>query len=88
MTVEERYEAELERDKKKWTIRRRITLSCVLLNAFIIFFYMLSPVFIDNNNLEVLREFNSIAITIIGGNFSIILAYFGLNTYEQTSNRK
>lgn len=87
MTERERIEAELERDKKKWTIRRRITISCVLLNTFIIFFYMLSPLFIDNSNLEVLREFNSIAITIIGGNFSIILAYFGLNTYETTTKR-
>jgi len=31
-----------------------------------------------------LKEFNSIAIAIIGGNFSVIIAYYGLNTYEES----
>lgn len=82
MTERERIEAELERDKKRWTVRRRITLSATFSNFAIILFYMLSAFILRPDQVEMLREFNSIAITIVGGNFSVILAYFGLNTYE------
>ena len=84
MTDLERIEAELERDKKRWTVRRRITLSVVFSNFTIILFYMLSAFILKPEQVEMLREFNSIAITIIGGNFSVILAYYGLNSYEDT----
>ena len=84
MTERERIEAELERDKKRWTVRRRITLSVVFSNFAIILFYMLSAFILKPEQVEMLREFNSIAITIIGGNFSVILAYYGLNSYEDT----
>jgi len=82
MTELERIHAELDRDRKRWTIRRRITITCVLLNAWIIAFYMFTVFFLDQSQSEMLKDFNSISITIIGGNFSVVLAYFGLNTYE------
>ena len=41
MTTEERIQAELDRDKRRWQIRRRITLSCVFANFAIILFYMI-----------------------------------------------
>ena len=84
MTTEERIQAELDRDKRRWQIRRRITLSCVFANFAIILFYMITPFLLHSSQIDMLREFNSIAITLIGGNFSVILAYFGLNSYEQT----
>lgn len=82
MTSQERIQAELDRDRKRWQIRRRITLSCVFANLSIILFYMITPFLLHPSQIDMLREFNSIAITLIGGNFSVILAYFGLNTYE------
>ena len=87
MTTEERSRLELERDYKRWNVRRRITISCVITNTTIILFYMLSAFFLDPSQAEVLQQFNSIAITIIGGNFSIILGYLGLATYDDVIKR-
>ena len=84
MTERERLEAELDRDRKRWTIRRRITYVSMFTNVFIVIFYMFSSFMIGSDQLASLKEFNSISITIIGGNFSVILAYFGLNSYEDS----
>ena len=48
---------------------------------------MLSVFFLQESQAGMLEQFNSIAITIIGGNFSIILGYFGLATYDDSSKR-
>jgi len=82
--MNERDSAELERDKARWKVRRRITLSCVAMNVLIIAFYILSVFTLDSTQTDMLKEFNSIAIAIIGGNFSVIIAYYGLNTYEES----
>ena len=82
--MDERNFAELERDKARWRVRRRITLTCVALNIIIIMFYILTVFTLEPTQASILKEFNSIAISIIGGNFSIILAYFGFNTYEDS----
>jgi len=88
VTDTERAEAELDRDKRRWTIRRRITYVAMFLNVFIVVFYMFSSFLITKEQIDTLKEFNSIAITVIGGNFSVVLAYFGLNSYEDSHKHK
>jgi hypothetical protein len=49
---------------------------------------MFSSFLITKEQIDTLKEFNSIAIAVIGGNFSVVLAYFGLNSYEDSHKQK
>ena len=82
----DRMRAELERDKRRWTIRRRLTLAAFMFNCTIVV-AILFMIFI-NRSIESLADFNGIVITVLGGNFGMIMAYYGLNTIETMQHDK
>lgn len=78
--LDDRARAELERDKRRWTVRRRLTIGAFMFNCAI----LLSIIFMIfiNQSIESLADFNGVVITVLGGNFGMIMAYYGLNTFE------
>lgn len=82
----ERLKSELARDKLKWRIRRRLALTSFFLTAAICFYYLLSPFFLNPAQAAVLKDFNSILLTLVGTFISVVLAYIGAVTY--TDNLK
>ena len=82
----ERLKLELARDKLKWRIRRRLALASFVFTVLICFYYLLSPFFLDTAQAAVLKDFNSILLTLVGTFISVVLAYIGAVTY--TDNLK
>lgn len=78
----DRLKAELARDKLKWRIRRRLAISSFCLTILICFYYLLSPFFLDTAQATVLKDFNSILLTLVGTFISVVLAYIGAVTYS------
>lgn len=81
MTELERFQAELDRDKKRWTVRRRISISAFVYTLLIGIFYSIIPLFLSNEQIQSLQQFNSIIIALIGFNSSIVMLYLGAATY-------
>lgn len=79
-----RLEFELERDRKKWRIRRRISVAAFVSNLVAGTLFYLVPWVYNSDQLLILREFNSIAIALIGTNSSIVLLYLGAATYSDS----
>ena len=79
--MNERELAELKRDEIRSVTRRRIVKVSVGYNIIIGLFYMFASFFLEPSQADILKDFNSIAITILGGNFSLIGAYFALNKF-------
>lgn len=79
---QERLEAELARDKLKWRIRRRLAILSFCLTVLICFYYLLSPFFLDTAQAAVLKDFNSVLLTLVGTFISVVLAYIGAVTYS------
>lgn len=77
----ERLSAELERDKHKWKIRRRIAITSFLLLIVSLVFYFATPKLFSADEAKILAEFNSIVITIISAFVGIILTYYGTVAY-------
>lgn len=78
----ERNKAELQRDKNKWRIRRRLALTSFMLTLMICVYYLLSPFFLTVEQATILRDFNSIVLTLVGTFISVVLAYIGAVTYS------
>ena len=77
----ERNKAELIRDKNKWRIRRRLALTSFSITLAICVYYLMSPFFLTPEQAAVLRDFNSIVLTLVGTFISVVLAYIGAVTY-------
>lgn len=72
-----RYLAELDRDRRKWRVRRRIAVaSFVALLAFG-FYYALVGMFISQQQAQSISEFNGIVVAIVGALTSVLLGYYG-----------
>lgn len=84
MTDQERIQAELERDKKRWTVRRRISITAFVYTLFIGIFYLISPYILNIEQIQSLQQFNSIIIALIGFNSSIVMLYLGAATYADS----
>lgn len=69
-------------NKDRWKNRRAMTWIAVAHLILFIPVYLLALAFLDPSTVKLLSEFNGIAITILGVDASIILAYFGLVTKD------
>lgn len=80
----QRMKAELERDKQKWSTRRKLAVLAFTVNTIIGFSYLvLSTKFLGSSSVDSLKEFNSIIITLIGSNSTVILAYIGAGAISE-----
>lgn len=72
-----RFMAELHRDQKKWTVRRRMAI--VSLASLLTFgiYYALIGLIISETQAKLISEFNSIVVAIVGALTSILLGYYG-----------
>ena len=82
--MNERELAEFERDRKRWTVRRRISITAFTFTLVVGLFYMLAPFILNFEQTTVLKEFNSIIIALIGFNSSIVMLYLGAATYSDS----
>ena len=82
--MNEREIAEFERDKKRWTVRRRISITAFLYTLFIGIFYLITPFLLSSEQVNTLQQFNSILIALIGFNSSIVMLYLGAVTYADS----
>ena len=82
--MNERELAEFERDKKRWTVRRRISITAFIYTLFIGVFYLITPFILSSEQVHVLQQFNSILIALIGFNSSIVMLYLGAVTYADS----
>jgi len=76
-----RFEAELDRDRRKWKTRRLIAIWSFVSNIVIAAFYMIAPIVITSDQAQILSQFNSIVIAIVGLFSSICMVYIGAATY-------
>ena len=74
---QERALTELERDRLKWIIRRRMAVSSFV--ALVVFgiYYALIGVFVSFDQAKTMAEFNSIVVSVIGALVSVLLGYYG-----------
>ena len=84
--LDDRMRAELERDKRRWVVRRRLTISAFIFNCGIVA-AILAMIF-TGSTISSLSDFNGLIITVVGGNFGMIMAYYGLNTIETMQHDK
>lgn len=77
MIENQRFLAELHRDKKKWEVRRRMAVAslCGLLTFGA--YYSLIGVYIDESQAQSISEFNGIVVAIVGALTSVLLGYYG-----------
>lgn len=75
---------EIEMESIKWRVRRRVCISSFIINTLLGLLYFVIPLILNESQLSSLKEFNSIIITLIGSNSSIILMYYGSVTYSDT----
>jgi DMSO/TMAO reductase YedYZ heme-binding membrane subunit len=82
----ERFKDELDRDVKKWRIRRRMSITAFiyLLSVSVVYFY--AGFTLSKEQMNVLTLTNPIQITIIGACVSMILTYFG-TSYLDDKNK-
>ena len=83
-----RSELELDRDNKKWKIRRRLAISAFVLNNLLGLIYLLFSGLLNSEIVKNLSDFNTIVITLMGSNSSIILLYIGAATYSDSIGQK
>ena len=77
---------ELRRDESKWNTRMLFAKYSFLLNVIITLFFLFVPIFLTSSQVQNINDFNSIIITLIGFNSSIILAFIGAQSWVQKSN--
>lgn len=73
----ERFIAELDRDKKRWTVRRRIAVTAFIALLTFGIYYSLVGLFIDEIQAKAISEFNGIVVAIVGALTSLLLGYYG-----------
>jgi len=73
----ERFIAELDRDKKRWTVRRRIAVSSFIALLTFGIYYSLVGLFIDEIQAKAVAEFNGIVVAVVGALTSLLLGYYG-----------
>jgi len=78
-----REQAEFERDKRKWRIRRRFAITSFICLVLLSVFYVIGPFFMSTEQAEVFSQFNPIIITLIGFFTSIVTLYMGAVTYAE-----
>lgn len=84
-----RLKLELDRDRHKWKIRRRLAISSFLMNCVLGLLFVFAPFLFDSvEKVKALVDFNSIIIAVIGSNSSIILLYIGAVTYSDSTGMK
>lgn len=81
-----RYAAELENDRKKWVVRRRIAVTSFINLIFLTMFYSFVGLVLSKEQAEVLTSFSGIIITIVGAFVTIVLTYFG-TAYMDDKNK-
>lgn len=82
MTDRDRLLAELERDKRKWTVRRRISITSFVCLVICLVYYMLIPFVLTQDQAKYMADFNSIIITLVGAFTGIVMVYIGAATYS------
>ena len=82
----DRLESELNRDKVKWRIRRRLAISSFYITAVICVYYLASPFFLVDNQAKMLADFNAVILTLVGTFISVVLVYIGATTYIESHN--
>lgn len=80
----EKMKDEFIRTRVRWIIRRRLALSAFIYNLVVGLLYFIIIFFLDKSQADMLKDFNSIMISIIGANFSIVMLYIGAVTYSDT----
>ena|SRR5690554_6712764 len=78
-----REQAEFERDRRKWRIRRRFAISSFIQLICMTLFYLIAPYHMTIEQAKVFAEFNSIVITLIGFHTGIVMVYMGAVTYSE-----
>lgn len=73
----ERFVAELDRDRKRWTVRRRIAVASFIALLTFGIYYSLVGLFIDEMQAKAISEFNGIVVAIVGALTSVLLGYYG-----------
>lgn len=84
----ERLQSELNRDKLKWKVRRSLALVAFTYNLIVGLLYFIFVFFLNNDQATMLKDYNSVIISIIGANFSIVMLYIGAVTYSDTLENK
>lgn len=74
---QERFRHELDRDKRKWSVRRKMAIGSF--GALLTFgiYYSLIGLFVTEIQAKLMAEFNSIVVTVIGALTSLLLGYYG-----------
>ena len=80
----ERAEAEFQRDRRKWRIRRRFAISSFFQLTALTLFYVFGPFFMSPEQATTFAEFNSIIITLIGFHTGLVMLYMGAVTYSDS----
>lgn len=76
-----REQAEFERDRKKWRIRRRFAIVSFVQLLILTMFYIIAPFYMGEN--APFSDFNPIIITLIGFYTGIVMVYMGAVTYTE-----
>jgi hypothetical protein len=87
----ERYTQELERDRRKWVVRRRMAITSLIFLIIFGVYYSLIGIFIDESQARNMSEFNGIVVSIIGALASLLLGYYGtayFNDKDKTNKDK
>ena len=88
MMENQRFLAELHRDKKKWEIRRRMAVAS--LGSLLAFgaYYALVGIYVDESQAQSISEFNGIVVAIVGALTSVLLGYYGTAYLNDADHNK
>jgi predicted ABC-type exoprotein transport system permease subunit len=82
-----REEAEFQRDRRKWRIRRRFAISSFVQLVLLTLFYIIAPFCMTADQAQTFAEFNSIIITLIGFHTGLVMLYMGAVTYNESISK-
>lgn len=83
-----RYAEEIDRDKKKWTVRRRMAITAMVSLLLFGIYYALVGLFITEVQSKVIAEFNGIVVAVIGALTSVLLGYYGTAYLDGSTKRQ
>lgn len=78
---------ELDRDRAKWRVRRRMAVSSFVALVLFGVYYALVGLFIDSTTASTVSEFNSIVVSVIGALTSLLLGYYGTAYFSDRDNK-
>lgn len=81
----DKFAHEVENDRltrMRWRVRRRITITSFIIICIVTIFILVSPFIMSSDQAQILSEFNSILVTLIGFNSSVVMFYIGASTYD------